>query len=141
MSRYLVDRIEQHGSIHVLTRSTVSEARGDDWLSQVVISAPAGEAELDIEGLFILIGADPLTKPVSDWLRCDSRGFILAGADLLEASDRSGWPLERDPLSLETSHPGVFVAGDVRHRSVKRVASAVGDGALAVALIHSLRQD
>jgi thioredoxin reductase (NADPH) len=139
MSRYLVDRIEQHSRIRVLTKTTVAEARGDERLAEIVVSGPDGDAELAADGLFILIGGAPLTRPVSDWLRCDKRGYILAGADLLESPDRSGWQLERDPLPLETSHPGVFVAGDVRHGSVKRVASAVGDGALAVALIHSLR--
>ncbi len=138
MSRYLIDRIEEHRRICVLTKSTVNEARGDDRLSQVLISGPDGDAVIPAEGLFVLIGAEPLMT--SHWLRCDDRGYILTGADVLQAPNRSGWRLERHPLHLETSQPGVFVAGDVRHGSVKRVASAVGEGALAVSLIHSLRE-
>jgi thioredoxin reductase (NADPH) len=79
--------------------------------------------------------AAPLTLRVQEWLRCD-HGYIMAGPDLLHGAARSGWPLERDPMFLETSHPGVFVAGDVRHGSIKRVASAVGDGAMATSLVH-----
>jgi thioredoxin reductase (NADPH) len=137
MSRYLVDRIERHRHIAVLTESTVSEARGRDWLEEVVIEGPTGEATLPAEGLFLLIGSAPLTAPISDWLRLDDRGYVLAGRDLLQAQGRSGWPLDRDPFHLETSHPGVFVAGDLRHGSIKRVASAVGEGAMAASLVHS----
>lgn len=137
MSRYLVDRIEQHGRIAVLTETTVSEARGRDRLEEVVIEGPRGETTIPADGMFVLIGAAPLTAPISDWVRLDDRGFVLAGRDLLQAQGRSGWPLERDPFYLETSHPGVFAAGDLRHGSIKRVASAVGEGAMAASLVHS----
>ena len=137
MSRYLVDRIERHDRIAVLTETTVSEAHGDDWLEEVELSGPAGTSAVPAEGLFVLIGAEPLTATISDWLKCDDRGYLLTGRDLLQASDRSGWQLERDPFHLETSQPGIFVAGDVRHASVKRVASAVGEGAMAVSLVHA----
>jgi thioredoxin reductase (NADPH) len=100
-------------------------------------STAAGPTTIPADALFALIGAAPLTAPISDWLRLDDRGYVLAGRDLLEAPERGGWPLDRDPFHLETSRPGVFVAGDLRHGSIKRVASAVGEGAMAAALIHS----
>jgi thioredoxin reductase (NADPH) len=101
-----------------------------------VIEGPTGETTLPAEGLFVLIGAAPLTAAISDWVRLDDRGYVLAGRDLLQAQRRSAWPLERDPFHLETSQPGVFVAGDLRHGSIKRVASAVGEGAMAASLVH-----
>jgi thioredoxin reductase (NADPH) len=137
MSRYLVDRIEAHERIKVLTQTTVSEARGRESLEEVVVEGPTGETTIPAEGMFVLIGAAPLTAPIRDWLACDERGYVLAGRDLLQAAGQSGWPLDRDPFHLETSHPGVFVAGDLRHGSVKRVASAVGEGAMAASLVNS----
>jgi thioredoxin reductase (NADPH) len=136
MSRYLVDRIEQHGRIAVLTGTTVSEARGREWLEEVVVDGPKGQT-IPADGLFVLIGAAPLTAAIGDWLRLDDRGYVLAGPDLPQAHGGSGWPLDRDPVHLETSRPGVFVAGDLRHGSIKRVASAVGEGAMAASLVHS----
>jgi thioredoxin reductase (NADPH) len=92
---------------------------------------------LPVEALFILIGGAPLTRTVEGWLRRDNRGYLMTGADLLLDGGRDRWwPLAREPLPLESSCPGVFVAGDVRHGSVKRVASAVGEGAMAVLLVH-----
>jgi thioredoxin reductase (NADPH) len=140
MSRYLVERIEQHPRIRVLTESRVSEARGDDWLEMVLVDGPTGQAALPTEALFVLIGAAPLTAPIGDWLQLDERGYVLTGRDLLQAQGRSRWPLERDPFHLEASRPGVFVAGDLRHGSIKRVASAVGEGAMAASLVHSFRE-
>jgi thioredoxin reductase (NADPH) len=137
MSRYLIDRIEQHERITVLTESKVSEARGRDWLEELVIAGPRGDTTIPAEGMFVLIGAAPLTAPIGDWLSLDDRGYVLAGRDLLKTQGRSEWPLERDPFHLETSRPGVFVAGDLRHGSIKRVASAVGEGAMAASLVHS----
>jgi thioredoxin reductase (NADPH) len=137
MSRYLVDRIERHGRIAVLTETEVREARGRDWLEELVIDGPAGERTVPVEGLFALIGAAPLTAAIGDWLRLDDRGYVLAGPDLPQAHGGSEWPLDRDPFHLETSRPGVFVAGDLRHGSIKRVASAVGEGAMAASLVHS----
>jgi thioredoxin reductase (NADPH) len=96
-----------------------------------------GDTTVPADGLFVLIGAAPLTAPLNDWVRLDDRGYVLAGRDLSEGQGRLWWPLERDPFYLETSHPGVFVAGDLRHGSIKRVASAVGEGAMAASLIHS----
>jgi thioredoxin reductase (NADPH) len=137
MSRYLIDRIERHERISVRTRTEVVGGDGHDWLETVAIEGPEGEQTLATDALFVLIGAEPLTAGVEGWLRRDDRGYFMTGPDLLKSSDRSWWPLERDPLFLESSQPGLFVAGDVRHGSIKRVASAVGEGAMAASLIHS----
>ena len=137
MSRYLVDRIEAHERITVRTGTHVTRAEGGDWLERVVTAGPGGEESLEAGGMFVLIGGEPLTAGVEDWLRCDARGYFMTGPDLHAEADRSWWPLARDPLFLESSQPGVFVAGDVRHGSIKRVASAVGEGAMSIALVHS----
>ena len=137
MSRYLVDRIERHDRIAVRTGTEVVGARGRDRLESLTIEGAEGRQTLPTDALFVLIGAEPLTAGVEDWLRCDDRGYFMTGADLLESSDRSWWPLQRDPFFLESSQPGLFVAGDVRHGSIKRVASAVGEGAMAASLVHS----
>jgi thioredoxin reductase (NADPH) len=93
------------------------------------------EVEAGADALFVMIGARPMTAGVEGWLRRDDHGFLVTGPDL-RADGQTAWPLERPPLFLESSQPGLFVAGDVRHGSIKRVASAVGEGAMAVALIH-----
>jgi len=137
MSRYLVDRIEAHERINVRTRTHVTRVEGGDWLEQVTATGPDGEESLDARGTFVLIGGEPLTAGVNDWLRCDAGGYLMTGPELYAEADRSWWPLTRDPLFLESSQPGLFVAGDVRHGSIKRVASAVGEGATSIALVHS----
>jgi len=137
MSRYLVDRIEAHERIDVRTRTHVTRVEGGDWLEQVTATGPDGEESLDARGTFVLIGGEPLTAGVNDWLRCDAGGYLMTGPELYAEADRSWWPLTRDPLFLESSQPGLFVAGDVRHGSIKRVASAVGEGATSIALVHS----
>lgn len=137
MSAYLVNRIEAHDRITVHTDSAVTRAEGTASLERVAIRGPDGERSLEAAGLFVLIGGEPLTAGVADWLRCDDRGYLMTGPDLRADADRSWWPLQRDPLFLESSQPGLFVAGDVRHGSIKRVASAVGEGAMAIALVHS----
>jgi thioredoxin reductase (NADPH) len=137
MSRYLIDQIAEHDRIAVLTETTVSEARGGDVLQEVVLRGPSGESTAPADGMFVFIGAAPLTAPLREWLRLDDRGYVLTGRDLVQAEGRSGWQLDRDPFHLETSQPGVFAAGDLRHGSIKRVASAVGEGAMAASLVHS----
>jgi thioredoxin reductase (NADPH) len=137
MSRYLVDRIEAHDRIRVRNRAEVVEARGDERLGSVVIrdESRGEEIEAGADALFVLIGAEPMTAGVEGWLRRDEHGFLVTGPDLLGGAQHP-WPLDRAPLHLESSQPGLFVAGDVRHGSIKRVASAVGEVAMAVALIH-----
>jgi thioredoxin reductase (NADPH) len=136
-SAYLCQRIEAHERIAVRTGTTLARAEGGTWLERVVLSGPEGEEVLDADALFVLIGGAPLTAGVTGWLRTDERGYFMTGPDLHAEADRSWWPLARDPLFLEASQPGIFVAGDVRHGSIKRVASAVGEGAMAISLAHT----
>jgi thioredoxin reductase (NADPH) len=140
MSGYLVQRIEKHPLIDVLLRTQVVALHSSDGnLSGVrVQSAEGDEHELPAIALFLCIGGTPRTGWADErGVRTDKAGFILTGPDLLDHGERpEGWPLDRDPLPLETTLPGIFAAGDVRHGSTKRVAGAVGDGAMAVALAH-----
>src|SRR5829696_6604671 len=133
MSHYLVEQLGELGNVTVRTRSAVVAAEGGDGrLAALVVSGPDGEERLEADACFVFIGASPRTDWLEGVVARDDRGFILAGPD---ARDH-GWGLKRDPYVLETSVPGVFVAGDVRSRSIKRVASAVGEGSMAVSLIH-----
>jgi thioredoxin reductase (NADPH) len=138
MSRYLVDRIQTHDRIEIRTGAEVTEARGDERLGSVVIRDDAHGQEIEggADALFVMIGGRPMTSGVEGWLRRDEHGFLVTGPDLLRDGEQPAWPLARAPLFLESSQPGLFVAGDVRHGSIKRVASAVGEGAMAVALVH-----
>jgi thioredoxin reductase (NADPH) len=138
MSRYLVDRIVSNPKITVLTRSRVIAACGDRHLEAVVIADRDGnQRELRADAMYVLIGGQPLTAAVEGWLRRDEGGYLMTGTDLGRDNESEWWPLRRDPLPLESSQPGVFVAGDVRHGSIKRVASAVGEGAMAIALVNT----
>jgi thioredoxin reductase (NADPH) len=134
MSSYLIDQIAALPAIEVRTGSSAVAAEGEDGrLRRLRVRGPEGsEASLDVDACFVFIGASPHTDWLEGVVARDERGFILAGTD----AHGDGWPLKRDPYLLETSVPGVFVAGDVRARSIKRVASAVGEGAMAVSLIH-----
>ena len=138
MSDYLVQELEQAGNVAVRLRTRVVDGLGDHRLEGLRLRREGGGAteEVPAAALFVMIGGEPRT----DWLagvERDDRGYILTGHDLLGPDGRPAvWPLSRPPLLLETSIPGVFAAGDVRHRSVKRVASAVGEGAVAVQLVH-----
>jgi thioredoxin reductase (NADPH) len=134
MSRYLIDQIAALPRISVRTRTEAVGAEGAGGrLKSLKIRAPDGSEALEqVDACFVFIGAAPRTDWLERVVARDERGFILAGH---EVTDR-GWPLKRDPYPLETSVPGVFVAGDVRARSIKRVASAVGEGSMAVSLIH-----
>jgi thioredoxin reductase (NADPH) len=139
MSHYLVSQIESHEKITMLTRSTVAEVKGDTRLEEIIIAdATTGDTHtVPAFALFIFIGARPHTDWVTDAVERDPRGFILTGRSLVRGGRRpKGWHLDRDPFFLETSVPGIFAAGDVRQRSVKRVASAVGEGAMAVQFVH-----
>ena len=134
MSEYLVERIDAAPTIAVRTRTQVSAVQGNGHLEGVTFATPGGEEEVEAQAMFIFIGAHPETGWLDGQLARDERGFILSGPDL--GGKPKGWPLERDPFLLETSVPGVFVAGDVRSGSVKRVASSTGEGAMAVRFVH-----
>jgi thioredoxin reductase (NADPH) len=138
MSAYLVDRIERHPLIDVRYRTQVRELHAGGQLDAVTVEEPTGRERLPAAALFICIGGRPRTGWAADaGVALDPAGYILTGPDLLEQGRRPrGWPLDRDPLALETSAPGIFAAGDVRHGSTKRVAGAVGEGAMAAALAH-----
>jgi thioredoxin reductase (NADPH) len=139
MSSYLVDQIEASARIEVRTGATIVAAHGTKHLEAVTLrDTKTGEEETRAtQWLFVFIGAAPRTDWLDDAVLRDEHGFVVAGPDLLTDGQRPpGWPLDRDPYHLETSVPGVFVAGDVRAQSVKRVASAVGEGAMAVMLVH-----
>ncbi len=141
MSHYLIEQIAAIPNVEVRTGTQVAAAEGDDGhLSRVRLSGPDGEDELDAGAMFVFIGAAPYTDWVGDRVGRDAKGFVLAGPDAA-ASDGHRWPLERDPYLLESTLPGVFVAGDVRHRSIKRVASAVGEGSMSVQFIHQYLAD
>jgi thioredoxin reductase (NADPH) len=138
MSRYLIDRIAAHRRIGVRTGARVTAASGRPRLDTVVVADAHGrEEQLLAEAMYIMIGGEPLTAGVAGWLRRDGHGFLMTGPDLIEDGTGDWWPLARPPLPLESSEPGVFVACDLRHGSVKRVASAVGEGAMATALVHT----
>jgi thioredoxin reductase (NADPH) len=140
MSDYLVKRIERHPLIDVRFQTQVTAVHADDGhLGAVTISGADGrEEQRPARALFLCLGGEPRTAWAADaGVRTDPRGYILTGPDLLEGGKRpEHWPLGRDPLPLETSVPGLFAAGDVRHGSTKRVAAAVGEGSMAVALAH-----
>jgi thioredoxin reductase (NADPH) len=136
MSSYLIDQIGGIENIEVHTCTQVVSCKGSDHLERVTLtnSATGESREVDTEWMFVFIGAAPRTDWLPGDLLRDDRGFVLTGPDL--HGKPAGWGLEREPYHLETSMPGVFAAGDVRAESVKRVASAVGDGAMAVTLVH-----
>ena len=137
MSDYLVRQIEAAPNIEVRLGTEVVGGGGEHWLEHLVLRRRADGAEETVraDALFVMIGAQPNTG----WMPADlvraTRGFVLTGAD---AESEGNWPCERSPLALETSMPGVFAAGDVRQGSMTRVASAVGEGAIAIKLIHEL---
>jgi thioredoxin reductase (NADPH) len=135
MSHYLVERIAANSRVHVLTGAAVCGVIGETRLEGVEVQREGYRQDLVADALFVLIGGRPQTAGVEGWLRRDEQGYLMTGPDLLD-DERPWWPLDREPYYLESSQPGVFVAGDVRHGSVKRVASAVGEGAFAIALVH-----
>jgi len=139
MSQYLIDQIRQTENIHVELNSQVVEVFGEERLEAISIKcSTTGEVQKVPTGhLFVFIGAAPRTDWLTSVLLREEKGFILTGPDLMPDGKRpTGWPLDRDPWLLEACVPGVFVAGDVRYRSVKRVASGVGEGANAVQFVH-----
>jgi thioredoxin reductase (NADPH) len=140
MSHYLIRQIAETANIEVRLDTEVIAVHGADHLEGLTLCSHAnGVHETRAAGyLFVFIGAAPRTEWLDDVVARDSRGFVLTGPDLqIEGRRPPGWRLDRDPYFLESSVPGVFAAGDVRANSVKRVASAVGEGAMAIQLIHS----
>ncbi len=137
MSKYLIDQIAQTSNITVETRVQVLEAMGENRLECLKIQTGRGEEVRPASALFIFIGAAPATEWLPENIMRDPNGFVLSGPDLrVEGKLPRGWKEEHDPFLLETSMPGVFVAGDVRHGSVKRAASAVGEGSISVQFMH-----
>jgi thioredoxin reductase (NADPH) len=139
MSKYLIDQIQQTPNIQLWANASVAEVHGDSHLEEIsVLCSDTNKVErVPASSVFIFIGALPQTDWLGDMVERDERGFILTGPDLIRAGDRpKGWALDRDPFLLETNVPGVFAVGDVRHGSVKRVASGVGEGSVAVQFIH-----
>jgi thioredoxin reductase (NADPH) len=136
MSRYLADRIEREPNVDVMLHSEVRELRGDRILESIVVEdGRTGERRwIETRVLFVFIGAEPHVAWVGDEVALDPRGFVLTGMDAAQARAAAG--TDHPPLPLETTNPGVFAAGDVRSGSTKRVASSVGEGAMAVRLIH-----
>ena len=138
MSHYLIEQIAALPNVEVRAGTTTIAAESDGGhLARLRVQGPDGEETLGADACFVFIGASPRTDWLAGVFARDERGFILAGRD----AQTAGWPLSREPFMLETTVPGVFVAGDVRARSIKRVASAVGEGSMAVSLIHEYLAD
>lgn len=139
MSQYLIDQIQRTANIQVWTHASVVEVHGDTHLEEVsVLCTDTNKVErVPATSMFIFIGAQPRTDWLAGLVERDDRGFILTGPDLIRDGEHPrGWSFERDPFLLETNVPGIFAVGDVRHGSVKRVASGVGEGSVAVQFIH-----
>jgi len=139
MSQYLIDQIKETPNIQIWPQASVQEVHGETHLEEIsFLCSDTGKVERVPAGsMFIFIGALPRTDWLAGVVERDERGFILTGPDLIRNGQRpKGWTLERDPFLLETNVPGIFAVGDVRHGSVKRVASGVGEGSVAVQFIH-----
>ncbi len=144
MSTYLIKQLDAIDNVVVRTSTEVVEACGDGHLERLVLGDRASGDKQTVEAgsMFVFIGAAPRTDWLDGVVERDARGFVLTGPDLVvEGKPPAAWRLDRDPYHLESSVPGVFVAGDVRAESVKRVASAVGEGAMAVTLVHRYLAD
>jgi thioredoxin reductase (NADPH) len=145
LSQYLLDRIDSSPNIRVLTNSEVTAIEGDEVLQQITIAnlQTGAQQTFATRWLFVCIGGVPHTSWAAEvGIVCDEAGYVVTGPDLLKKNGTlAGWPLNRNPYYLETTVPGVFAVGDVRHGSIKRCASAVGEGAIAVAFVHRYLAD
>lgn len=136
MSHYLVAELAAKENVRVELRSEVVGVTGsDDGLQRIVVRGPDGESDRETEALFVFIGADAQTEWLPAQIVRNDRGYVVTGLDAAQ-NPRAAWPLERNPYVLETSVPAVFAVGDVRCGSIKRVAAAVGEGSMAIALVH-----
>ncbi|HEU4445397.1 MAG TPA: FAD-dependent oxidoreductase, partial [Nitrososphaeraceae archaeon] len=140
MSQYLIHQIHETNNIHVLLNSKVTEVRGENRLEFITVkNTQTGQVQtFPSHGLYIFIGAVPHTDVLVGLIERDANGFVLTGPDLIHGGREhpQGWTIKRQPYLLETNVPGIFAAGDVRHGSMKRVAASVGEGSIAVQLIH-----
>jgi len=139
MSQYLIDQIKETRNVQLWANASVSEVHGESHLEEIsFLCSDTNKIErVPASAMFIFIGAQPGTDWLAELVERDEHGFILTGPDLIRDGDRpKGWSLDRDPYLLETNVPGLFAVGDVRHGSVKRVASGVGEGSVAVQFIH-----
>jgi thioredoxin reductase (NADPH) len=144
MSDYLVRQLEEQDNIEVLFNTNAAGVEGEEHLERLTVenSATGETRTVPAHSMFIFIGAAPKTEWLDGIVERDERGFILSGPDLMQDGKRpKGWVLDRDPYLLETSVSGIFVAGDVRHGSIKRCASAVGEGSIAVQFIHQYMRE
>lgn len=137
MSQYLIDQMAAIPNIEIRYSTSVTAVHGEAHLSGVTVTGPNGEEELPLAAMFVFIGQQPRTEWLEGAVLRDPGGFVITGSALLEGGKPpAGWGASREPFLLESSLPGVFIAGDVRHRSIKRIASAVGEGAMAVQFVH-----
>ena len=137
MSQYLIEQMAAIPNIEIRFNTSISAVHGESHLASVTVAGPDGEEELALAALFVFIGQQPRTEWLEGSVLRDQGGFVITGAALLEdGKPPAGWGSAREPFLLEASLPGVFAAGDVRHRSIKRIASAVGEGAMSVQFVH-----
>jgi thioredoxin reductase (NADPH) len=137
MSQYLIEQIEALDNVTVHLNAAIGAVRGEAHLESATLTEGDASSELDVSAMFVFIGQQPRTDWLGDAVLRDQAGFVMTGAAVLaDGRPPAGWGSAREPFLLETSMPGVFAAGDVRHRSVKRIASAVGEGSMAVQFVH-----
>jgi thioredoxin reductase (NADPH) len=137
MSQYLIDQMEALPNVQIRLSTRVTEVRGDTHLSGLTVIGPEGPEDLELAAMFMFIGQTPRTDWLEGTVLRDESGFVITGPNLItNGKPPPGWGLPREPFLLESSMPGVFCAGDVRQASIKRIASAVGEGSMAVQFVH-----
>ena len=138
MSQYLISQVMQLGNVEVRTSTEIVSLEADTRLRGLMVSTGGSIARLSADALFLCIGGVPRTQGAANvGLALDSAGYLRTGSELSLLPDAlDGWPLSRPPLPLETNLPGLFAAGDIRSGSIKRCAAAIGEGSMAVALVH-----